>query len=135
MATPVQIPQMAAPIVGADGRATAAFRSFLETLWRRTGNLFSQQTGIATTQGAVIDLNELAPVGEMVLWPAPTAVPQGWLIANGAPVSRSTFAVLFAAIGTAFGNGDGSTTFNLPNIVSPFLQTIYIIRALPEPSI
>lgn len=135
MATPVQIPQMAAPIVEKDGRATAAFRSFMETIWRRTGNLFSQQTGIATTQGAVIDLNELAPVGEMVLWPTPTSIPQGWLQANGAAVSRKTFSVLFQSIGVTFGNGDGATTFNLPNIASPFLLTIYIIRALPEPSI
>lgn len=135
MATPVQMPQMAAPIVEPDGRATSAFRSLLETLWRRTGNLFSQQTGIATTQGSVIDLNELAPVGEMVLWPAPTPVPQGWLQANGANISRANFSVLFQAIGVTYGNGDGVTTFGLPNIAPPYPLTIYIIRALPEPSI
>lgn len=44
----------------------------------------------------------------------------GWLLANGQAVSRTTFAVLFAAIGTAYGAGDGSTTFNLPNFSDTF---------------
>ncbi|KQP43905.1 tail fiber protein [Pseudorhodoferax sp. Leaf274] len=43
------------------------------------------------------------------------APPPGWLKANGAPVSRTTHARLFARIGTFYGAGDGSTTFNLPN--------------------
>jgi microcystin-dependent protein len=41
--------------------------------------------------------------------------PAGWLKENGAAVSRTTYAALFAIIGTAFGAGDGSTTFNLPD--------------------
>ena len=41
--------------------------------------------------------------------------PAGWLICQGQAVSRATYAALFAAIGTAYGAGDGSTTFNLPN--------------------
>lgn len=41
--------------------------------------------------------------------------PVGWLKENGAAVSRTTYAALFAIIGTAFGAGDGSTTFNLPD--------------------
>jgi microcystin-dependent protein len=45
-----------------------------------------------------------------------TAVPTGWLAANGQAVSRTTFAALFAAIGTSFGAGDGSTTFNVPDL-------------------
>lgn len=43
-------------------------------------------------------------------------VPSGWLLCNGAAVSRTTFATLFAIIGTTFGAGDGSTTFNVPDI-------------------
>lgn len=42
--------------------------------------------------------------------------PAGWLFAAGQAVSRAAFAALFAAIGTTFGNGDGSTTFNLPDL-------------------
>jgi len=44
-------------------------------------------------------------------------VPDGWLFCNGDEVSRITYADLFAAIGTIYGAGDGSTTFGLPNAV------------------
>lgn len=46
---------------------------------------------------------------------AGTAAPSGWLLCFGQAVSRSTYAALFAAIGTLYGAGDGSTTFNLPD--------------------
>lgn len=46
---------------------------------------------------------------------AGTVVPDGFLLCNGAAVSRTTYAKLFAAIGTKWGSGDGSTTFNLPD--------------------
>lgn len=45
-----------------------------------------------------------------------TNPPSGWLACNGDPVSRATYAALFAAIGTTYGAGDGSTTFNVPNL-------------------
>lgn len=51
---------------------------------------------------------------------ARTAAPIGWLKANGAAVSRTTYASLFSAIGTTFGVGDGSTTFNLPDMRGEF---------------
>lgn len=47
---------------------------------------------------------------------AGSASPSGWLLADGTAVSRTTYANLFAAIGTAYGTGDGSTTFNLPDL-------------------
>jgi microcystin-dependent protein len=43
------------------------------------------------------------------------AAPTGWLLCNGAAVSRTTYAALFAIIGTTYGSGDGSTTFNVPD--------------------
>lgn len=43
-------------------------------------------------------------------------VPEGWLECNGAAVSRTKYARLFKKIGTKYGAGDGSTTFNLPNL-------------------
>lgn len=55
------------------------------------------------------------PSGVVVPFAA-NAAPSGWLKANGAPVSRTTYAALFAAIGTTFGVGDGSTTFNIPDL-------------------
>lgn len=44
-----------------------------------------------------------------------SAAPTGWLLCYGQAISRATYAPLFAAIGTTFGVGDGSTTFNLPD--------------------
>lgn len=49
-----------------------------------------------------------------------TAAASGWLLCQGQAVSRSTFAPLFAAIGTTYGVGDGSTTFNVPNLQQRF---------------
>jgi hypothetical protein len=53
---------------------------------------------------------------------AMNVVPSGWLAANGAAVSRTTYAALFAAIGTLYGVGDGSTTFNLPDLRGYFVR-------------
>lgn len=65
--------------------------------------------------------DEKAPAG-MVAHFARNTAPTGWLKANGAAVSRSTYATLFSAIGTTFGNGNGSTTFNLPDLRGEFLR-------------
>jgi microcystin-dependent protein len=59
------------------------------------------------------------PSGAVAHFAMDTA-PTGWLKANGAAVSRSTYAILFSAIGTTFGVGDGSTTFNLPDLRGEF---------------
>jgi microcystin-dependent protein len=45
-----------------------------------------------------------------------TAAPDGFLLCDGSAVSRATYYVLFAAVGTTYGAGDGSTTFNLPDL-------------------
>ncbi|MCO6521061.1 MAG: tail fiber protein [Snodgrassella sp.] len=50
------------------------------------------------------------------------SAPVGWLKANGATISRTLYANLFAAIGTRFGAGDGKTTFNLPDLRGEFLR-------------
>lgn len=55
-----------------------------------------------------------ATTGEGKLWFTDTA-PSGWLICDGSAVSRTTYADLFAVIGTTYGAGDSSTTFNIPN--------------------
>mgnify|MGYP003138233426 CR=1 FL=1 len=53
---------------------------------------------------------------------AVATVPSGYLECNGAAVSRSTYAVLFAVIGTAYGAGNGSSTFNLPDLRGEFVR-------------
>lgn len=60
-------------------------------------------------------LNALVPPGVYMPFGGSTA-PTGWLSCDGAAISRTTYASLFAAIGTTYGVGDGSTTFNLPNM-------------------
>lgn len=60
-------------------------------------------------------LDALIPAGT-IMPTARAAAPSGWMLCQGQAVSRSTYAGLFAAIGTAYGAGNGSTTFNLPNL-------------------
>lgn len=53
--------------------------------------------------------------GFVMPYGGPGALPSGWLLCDGSAVSRATYAALFAAVGTAYGAGDGATTFNLPD--------------------
>lgn len=62
-----------------------------------------------------------AAAGDVKFWPASSA-PAGWLKANGAAVSRTTYAALFLVIGTTYGAGDGSTTFNVPDLRGEFVR-------------
>jgi hypothetical protein len=64
----------------------------------------------------------LIPTGEGIRHFLAT-VPDGFLLCNGAAVSRTTYGALFAAIGTAYGAGDGSTTFNLPTAAGFVIKT------------
>jgi len=52
----------------------------------------------------------------MVMPTAATSAPSGWLLAYGQAISRSTYSDLFTAIGTTYGTGDGSSTFNVPDL-------------------
>lgn len=55
------------------------------------------------------------PIGSIMPYPKTTS-PENWLVCDGSAVSRTTYSELFNVIGEDFGAGDGSTTFNLPNI-------------------
>jgi microcystin-dependent protein len=59
--------------------------------------------------------------GTVIWWSASTA-PVGYVTCNGAAVSRTTYSNLFGVIGTTYGNGDGSTTFNLPDLRAEFIR-------------
>lgn len=74
--------------------------------------------GDAADVGARFDLT--CPLG-VVLPYAGASAPTGWALCDGTAVSRSTYSALFALIGTTFGAGDGSTTFNLPDLRSRFI--------------
>lgn len=68
-------------------------------------------SGVAQT----VTLPSGALVGEVKGYAGATA-PSGWLVCDGSAVSRDAYSDLFAVIGTTYGSGDGSTTFNLPNM-------------------
>lgn len=70
------------------------------------------QSGV---DGSWFDVATKVHVGSIMIWPL-TALPIGYLECNGQAVSRTTFARLFTAISTIYGAGDGSTTFNVPNL-------------------
>ena len=57
----------------------------------------------------------LVPIGAILAYSGASA-PSGWVLCDGAAISRTTYATLFANIGTNFGAGDGSTTFNVPDL-------------------
>lgn len=57
----------------------------------------------------------ISPIGAIQAYAGSTA-PTKWLICDGSAVSRTTYSLLFNAIGTTFGSGDGSSTFNLPDL-------------------
>ena len=59
---------------------------------------------------------DMVPTGAMYIWTTPTAPSANWLLCQGQAVSRTTYAPLFSVIGTTYGTGDGSTTFNVPNM-------------------
>lgn len=89
---------MAAPLSMGGFKITNLASAAASTDAARLGDVFSY-----LPPGAIVDF-------------AMQAAPAGWLVCNGAAVSRTTYAALFAAIGTVWGAGDGVTTFNVPDI-------------------
>ncbi len=69
----------------------------------------------AVTRAKLASDVAIVPVGSLIATARSTA-PDGWLLCDGSVVSRTTYAELFAAIGVSYGAGDGSTTFNLPDL-------------------
>lgn len=71
----------------------------------------------------------VVPPGTVAFYYKSSAVaPSGWLLADGSAVSRTTYAALFATIGTTAGSGDGSTTFNVPNLTNYATNTRAMIK-------
>ena len=90
----------------------------------------SKLDGLATvaTSGSYNDLKnkptiptDTAIVGTVIAY-AGNTIPSGYLQCNGAAISRTTYAALYAVIGTTYGVGNGSTTFNLPNLTDRFIE-------------
>lgn len=93
---------------------------------RNTGGKISgslEVTGEVKVGGKSLpDLVTANPAGTVIAYAGNSAPPGGYLLCNGAAVSRTAYPNLFSAIGTLYGTGDGSTTFNLPNLTDRFIQ-------------
>jgi microcystin-dependent protein len=62
-----------------------------------------------------------APTGSIMMFGSSTP-PSGWVLCDGSALSRTTYSALFAILGTHYGSGDGSTTFNVPDMRNRFAQ-------------
>jgi hypothetical protein len=89
-----------------DYSASTTFSNLINITSSSTINAGMRQDGV---------FGGIVPTGSIVAYVSSTA-PAGWLVADGTAVSRTTYANLFAIISTTYGIGDGSTTFNLPDI-------------------
>ena len=102
-----------------------------------TGTSTKQAASTAFVQTEIANkVNEVVPIGTIIAFAANSA-PTGYVLCNGANVSRTTYSNLFAVIGTTYGAGDGSTTFTLPNLIDRFIEGsstagIYIQAGLPN---
>lgn len=98
-------------VTGNKSELDGKISSLQSSLTAHTGN-----NTIHVTQADKNKWNENSiTAGSIWLWPGSTA-PAGWLLCNGQAVSRTTYANLFSVLGSAYGQGDGSTTFNVPDL-------------------
>jgi phage-related tail fiber protein len=99
-----------------DPAAELEFERFYARLNELLRGIFDEDGDLLPSTGAV-------PVGAIVEWGTATP-PSGWLILDGAAVSRTTYQALFELWGTTYGAGNGSTTFNLRDD-SPTVTIVY----------
>lgn len=99
-------------INGPDNTLTNIAQSSVTNLTTDLSTLTTAISTEATNRAAAI--LAAVPAGVIQMWGG-AAAPTGWLLCDGTAVSRSTYSAIFAVIGTTFGVGNGSTTFNLPS--------------------
>lgn len=128
--TPAKLNALGLPtVVLADGEvvtAKIANDAVTDTKLAGTLDLSSKTVTLPTASVTLSQLvsavqSSLVPAGAVQAF-AMNSAPTGWLAADGTAVSRSTYAALFSAIGTTHGVGDGSTTFNLPDLRGIFVR-------------
>jgi microcystin-dependent protein len=105
---------------------TVAFQDWIDTsgtdaVWKKRNAANNAWITIGTFAGAGLSLGGAVPAGSIQYF-AGSSAPDGYLKANGATISRTTYADLFTAIGTTFGVGDGSTTFGIPDLRGEFAR-------------
>lgn len=106
----------------------ATYTQATGVVWEGNANTATKLATAHTINGVPFDgtkditiIGGSNPVGTIIAV-GYTGVPEGYIHCNGAEVSRSTYANLFSTIGTTYGSGDGSNTFNLPDTVGKFLE-------------
>ena len=82
---------------------------------------FLQKQNDEKSQWLYLNVVQGIPIGVVQAY-AGNTVPDGWLLCDGSAISRTDYAELYAVIGDTYGAGDGSTTFNLPNLVDKFVE-------------
>ena len=111
--------KIAAGTIAFDRLASAAVATQEQAVAGTASNVLMTPQRVA--QAIAAQIPPSIPSG-FILPFAGTSIPDGWLICNGAAVSRTEYAALFSAIGTKWGEGDGSTTFNLPDLDERFIE-------------
>lgn len=104
-----------------DGKAEAHLKD-------EDGNVI-QLTTAGKIKKSYLEDNSFVPPGAFQPYAGSTA-PDGWLLCNGAAVSRETYAALFAVCGETHGEGDGATTFNVPDLVGYFVRGLDTVGAV-----
>jgi microcystin-dependent protein len=106
----------------APGKAASAakLKEALDEAQERLAKLEEDAEAAADRMDA-FETNPWIPAGTIVAYGGQTA-PQGWLLCDGAPISRTEYADIFAVIKLSFGEGDGIETFNVPDLQGYFLR-------------
>ena len=90
------------------------------TLPQGTSGQFLQSKGASKPEWASIDGE--VPIGGIIIWSgASNAIPTHWNLCDGSAISRTTYADLYSVVGTTHGSGNGSTTFNIPDLRNRFI--------------
>lgn len=99
-----------------------------------------QPTPVIPTTGVISDgsakwqlVDNTSLIGEIKVYSGDN-VPIGWLICDGSAINRTTYSALFSVIGTKYGNGNGTTTFNLPDLSDIALGTTATLTNVPAGS-
>jgi hypothetical protein len=101
-------------------------QGFMSTVFCDGVNVSYSDMGTVQVALSVYTAQHIIP-GTIILFGS-TTVQTGYLLCNGAAVSRTTYADLFAKIGTTWGSGDGSTTFNVPSLTFATPPATYMIK-------
>lgn len=111
--------------VTAGGEVSVPTYMFSDSSGSSVATLTGNVTDGKITASGVLEASDVQTTGGVRLsFPAEirmfagSTAPTGWMLCDGAAISRTSYSALFAAIGDTFGSGDGSSTFNLPNFIN-----------------